>query len=65
METYVDVLAGIGALIPLTAWLPMVLRALALSLAICCVGTGAPLPTMPSLADLLPHPARCQAPRKS
>jgi hypothetical protein len=29
METYVDVLAGIGALIPLTAWLPMVLRAFA------------------------------------
>ena len=40
MEIYVLVVAGFGVLVLLTAWLPMVLRALPLSLPICCVGIG-------------------------
>ncbi|WP_348644780.1 hypothetical protein [Methylobacterium sp. WL116] len=56
METYVLVVAGFGALVLLTAWLPMVLRALPLSLPICCVGVGAALSIVPSLSGLAPHP---------
>ncbi|WP_313898880.1 cation:proton antiporter [Methylobacterium sp. E-025] len=56
METYVLVVAGFGALVLLTAWLPMVLRALPLSLPICCVGVGAVLAFVPFLAGLTPHP---------
>jgi NhaP-type Na+/H+ or K+/H+ antiporter len=56
METYVLVLGGFGALVLLTAWLPMVLRQLPLSLPICCVGIGATLAAMPGLADVAFHP---------
>jgi NhaP-type Na+/H+ or K+/H+ antiporter len=56
METYVLVVAGFGALVLLTAWLPMVLRALPLSLPICCVGIGAALSFLPGLSGLSPHP---------
>lgn len=52
METYVIVLAGFGALVLLTAWLPMVLRALPLSLPICCVGAGAALSLLPAVSGL-------------
>ena len=54
METYVFALAGFGALVLLTAWLPMVLRQLPLSLPICCVGIGAGLSLLPSIAALAP-----------
>lgn len=57
METYVLVVAGFGVLVLLTAWLPMVLRALPLSLPICCVGLGAALSAIPALADITPHPS--------
>ncbi|MBP1179796.1 sodium:proton antiporter [Methylobacterium sp. PvR107] len=56
METYVFVAAGFGVLVLLTAWLPMVLRALPLSLPICCVGIGAALSTIPVVAEITPHP---------
>jgi NhaP-type Na+/H+ or K+/H+ antiporter len=56
METYVLVVAGFGVLVLLTAWLPMVLRALPLSLPICCVGIGAALSAIPAIADVTPHP---------
>ncbi|MCJ2061602.1 cation:proton antiporter [Methylobacterium sp. J-088] len=56
MEPYVYVVTGFGALVLLTAWLPMVLRALPLSLPICCVGLGAALSLVPFLAGLAPHP---------
>jgi NhaP-type Na+/H+ or K+/H+ antiporter len=56
METYVLVVVGFGVLVLLTAWLPMVLRALPLSLPICCVGIGAALSTIPVVAELTPHP---------
>ncbi len=58
METYVLVVAGFGVLVLLTAWLPMVLRALPLSLPICCVGLGAALSAIPALADITPIRAR-------
>ncbi|MCJ2052847.1 cation:proton antiporter [Methylobacterium sp. J-070] len=56
METYVVVVAGFGVLVLLTAWLPMVLRALPLSLPICCVGIGAALSVIPAIGELTPHP---------
>lgn len=56
MEYYVFVVAGFGVLVLLTAWLPMVLRALPLSLPICCVGIGAAMSTIPVVAELTPHP---------
>jgi NhaP-type Na+/H+ or K+/H+ antiporter len=57
MEIYVLVVAGFGVLVLLTAWLPMVLRALPLSLPICCVGLGSALSTIPMVCDLTPHPS--------
>ncbi|MGX9978635.1 cation:proton antiporter [Methylobacterium fujisawaense] len=57
METYVLVVAGFGVLVLLTAWLPMVLRALPLSLPICCVGIGAALSAIPAVAAITPHPS--------
>ena len=56
METYVIVVAGFGVLVLLTAWLPMVLRALPLSLTICCVGIGAALSLVPAIGAVTPHP---------
>ena len=56
METYVVALAGFGALVLLTAWLPMVLRALPLSLPICCVAVGAGLSLIPALSGAMPNP---------
>ncbi|GJD51271.1 K(+)/H(+) antiporter NhaP2 [Methylobacterium crusticola] len=56
MEIYVLVVAGFGVMVLLTAWLPMVLRALPLSLPIFCVGIGAGLSAIPALGDLTPHP---------
>lgn len=58
MEHYVFYVAGFGALALLTAWLPMVLRALPLSLPICCVGIGALLSLIPSVAAIVPRPDR-------
>ncbi|KQT15604.1 cation transporter [Methylobacterium sp. Leaf399] len=58
MELYLVGLAGFGALVLLTAWLPMVLRQLPLSLPICCVGLGAGLSALPGASDLVPHPER-------
>lgn len=43
METYILVLGGFGAVVLLTAWLPMVLKELPLSLPIVCVAIGAAL----------------------
>jgi len=43
METYILVLGGFGAVVLLTAWLPMVLKELPLSLPIVCVLIGAGL----------------------
>ena len=56
MDSYVIALAGFGLLVLLTAWLPMVLKELPLSLPICCVGIGAGLSLVPMLAEFAPHP---------
>ncbi|GJE17860.1 cation:proton antiporter [Methylobacterium marchantiae] len=56
MDAYVLMLGGFGALVLLTAWLPMVLRQLPLSLPICCVAIGAGLSLIPGMADLSPQP---------
>ncbi len=41
MDPYIVMLAGFGAIVLLTAWLPMVLKELPLSLPIFCVAVGA------------------------
>ena len=41
MDAYIVVLAGFGSVVLLTAWLPMALKELPLSLPIFCVGIGA------------------------
>ena len=41
MSAYIVVLAVFGLIVLLTAWLPMVLKELPLSLPIFCVGLGA------------------------
>ncbi len=49
MDLYILVLAGFGALVLLTAWVPMALKELPLSLPIVCVGIGAGLFAFPEL----------------
>jgi len=56
MNAYVIVLAGFGAVVLLTAWLPMVLKELPLSLPIFCVGLGALIFGLPDVPGVLPHP---------
>ncbi|WP_407529161.1 cation:proton antiporter [Methylobacterium oryzisoli] len=56
MTAYMLVLAGFGALVLLTAWLPMVLRQMPLSLPICCVGIGAVLSAFPEILGAMPRP---------
>ncbi len=49
-------LAGVGALVLMTAWLPMLLRKAPLSLPILCVGAGAALFALPPLRPFAIHP---------
>jgi len=56
MDPYIVVLAGFGALVLLTAWLPMVLKEAPLSLPIICVGIGAALWAVPGLPGIAPDP---------
>src|SRR3954471_15675265 len=56
MDPYIVVLAGFGALVLLTAWLPMVLKEAPLSLPIVCVGIGAALFAIPGVPGVAPHP---------
>lgn len=56
MEPYIVVLAGFGVLVLLTAWLPMVLRELPLSLPIFCVALGAAIFAVPGVPGIAPHP---------
>ena len=56
MDPYIVALAGFGALVLLTAWLPMVLRRLPLSLPIFCVAIGAALSTLSIASGVTPHP---------
>src|SRR3954451_760923 len=56
MDPYIVVLAGFGALVLLTAWLPMLLKEAPLSLPIVCVGIGAALFAVPGVPGAAPHP---------
>ncbi len=56
MDPYIVVLVSFGALVLLTAWLPMVLKEAPLSLPIVCVGIGAALFAIPKLAGVAAHP---------
>jgi sodium/hydrogen antiporter len=56
MDSYVVVLAAFGAVVLLTAWLPMVLKELPLSLPIFCVGLGALVFAFPEIPGVMPHP---------
>ena len=49
MNAYIFVLTGFGALVLLTAWLPMLLKELPLSLPIACVAIGALIFTIPGV----------------
>ena len=55
-DTYVVVLAGFGAVVLLTAWLPMLLKELPLSLPIVCVTLGVVLFSIPQVPGVAPHP---------
>ncbi len=57
MDPYIVVLAGFGALVLLTAWLPMLLKEAPLSLPIACVAIGAGIFAIPGLPASAPHPA--------
>src|SRR5690349_21479008 len=56
MDPYIVVLAGFGALVLLTAWLPIVLKEASLSLPIVCVAIGAALFAIPGVPGVAPHP---------
>lgn len=56
MEPYILILVGIGLLVLLVAWLPMLLRELPLSLPIVCVGIGYGVFTIAHGDE--PHPLR-------
>lgn len=56
MSAYIVVLAGFGVVVLLTAWLPMVLKELPLSLPIFCVGLGALIFAIPDVPGIIPHP---------
>lgn len=56
MDAYIVVMTGFGVIVLLTAWLPMLLKELPLSLPIVCVAIGAGLFSIPGMAGaaLLP-----------
>ncbi|BBD98845.1 cation transporter [Sphingobium amiense] len=57
-QFYVLLLAGLGVLVLMTAWLPMLLRKAPLSLPILCVAAGAALFALPPLRPFAIHPLR-------
>lgn len=54
---YITTLAGLGVVILMTAWVPMVLRVVPLSLPILCVAAGAALFAIPAMRPFAVHPA--------
>lgn len=56
MSAYIVVLTGFGVVVLLTAWLPMVLKELPLSLPIFCVALGALIFAFPQVPGVMPHP---------
>ena len=56
MDPYDSYLPVFGIVVLLTAWLPMLVRELPLSLPIFCVGFGAIIFALPGIPGLAPHP---------
>jgi sodium/hydrogen antiporter len=56
MDPYIVVLSGFGFIVLLTAWLPMLLKELPLSLPIVCVALGAGIFAIPGLPGVTPNP---------
>jgi sodium/hydrogen antiporter len=56
MDPYVVVVAGFGAVVLMTAWLPMALKELPLSLPIFCVALGAALFSIAEIPGSAPRP---------
>ncbi|MGO4570649.1 cation:proton antiporter [Microvirga sp. 2TAF3] len=56
MDPYVVVLTVFGMVVLLTAWLPMVLKELPLTLPIFCVALGAAIFAIPHIPGVIPHP---------
>ncbi len=59
MDPYIAALTGFGLVVLLTAWLPMALKELPLSLPIACLAIGAAvfaLPGVPGVPDTPPSP---------
>jgi NhaP-type Na+/H+ or K+/H+ antiporter len=56
MDPYIPVLLAFGILVLLCAWLPLLLRALPLSLPIACLGIGAAVFAIPGIPGVIPHP---------
>lgn len=56
MDPYIVVLTGFGAIVLLTAWLPMVLKEMPLSLPMVCIGLGALVFAIPATPGIAPHP---------
>jgi NhaP-type Na+/H+ or K+/H+ antiporter len=57
MDSYIVVIALLGFVVLLTAWLPMVLRELPLSLPIACVALGAVIFMIPGAPGPVPDPS--------
>src|SRR5215207_4912879 len=57
MDSYIVVVALFGAVVLLTAWLPMVLKKLPLSLPIACVALGAVIFMIPGSPGPVPDPS--------
>lgn len=55
-DYYIPILSGLGGMILLVAWLPLVLRRMPLSLPIICVGIGGAVFGLTPLAALALHP---------
>lgn len=55
-QYYFEILLGLGAMVLLVAWLPIVLRRLPLSLPIICVALGVLLFSIEPFASWAPHP---------
>jgi len=56
MDPYIGLLIGFGTLVLLTAWLPMVLKELPLSLPILCIALGAAVFALPIVPGVLAPP---------
>jgi NhaP-type Na+/H+ or K+/H+ antiporter len=56
MDPYIAIITGLGFVVLLTAWLPMVLKELPLSLPMFCIGFGAALFAIPGIPGTGPKP---------